>query len=188
MLDYCRRVQQELAAKTYDGEPLRVIFDTRDLRGGEKTWQHIKKGVPLRLEIGPRDVAGDSLFVGRRDTQEKKSVPRSEFVATIDQRLAEIQTALFDRALALRNTNTHEFNNRDEFVRYFTPKDEEKPEIHAGFALAHVAETPEVDAILKDLKVTIRCVSLPGQPGSGPEGPCIFTGKPARRVVLAKAY
>src|SRR5215831_4021270 len=99
VLEYCRRVQQELSTKTYDGEPVRVILDNRDLRGGEKTWQHIKKGVPLRLEIGPRDVAGDSLYVGRRDTQEKKSVPRAEFIATIDQRLTEIQTALFNRAL-----------------------------------------------------------------------------------------
>ena len=94
---------RNLRRKTYDGEPVRVVIDDRDLRGGEKTWQHIKRGVPLRLEIGPRDVAGDSVFVGRRDTQEKKSVPRSEFVATVDQRLVEIQTALFDRALALRD-------------------------------------------------------------------------------------
>jgi prolyl-tRNA synthetase len=188
VLDYCRRVQQELSAKTYDGEPVRVVLDTRDLRGGEKTWQHIKKGVPLRLEIGPRDVAGDSLFVGRRDTQEKKSVPRGEFVATIDQRLAEIQTALFSRALALRESNTREIDNRDEFVRHFTPKDEEKPEIHGGFVLSPVAEVPEVDELLKSLKVTIRCLPVPGQPGSGPDGPCIFTGKSARRVVLAKAY
>ncbi|HEV3416560.1 MAG TPA: proline--tRNA ligase [Pirellulales bacterium] len=189
VLDYCRRVQQELAAKTYDGERIRVIFDTRDLRGGEKTWQHIKKGVPLRLEIGPRDVAGDSLFVGRRDTQEKKSVPRGEFIATVDQRLGEIQTALFQRALAERETNTREFNDRDEFIRYFTPKNEGQPEIHGGFALAHVAEDSAVDQLLKDLKVTIRCVSQPGEIGSdGGDGRCIFTGKPGRRVVLAKAY
>src|SRR5258708_839190 len=106
VLDYCRRVQQELAAKTYDGERVRVILDTRDLRGGEKTWQHIKKGVPLRLEVGPRDVAGDSLFVGRRDTQEKKSVPRAEFIATIDRRLSEIQDTLLARGLALREAHT----------------------------------------------------------------------------------
>jgi len=189
VLDYCRRVQQELAAKTYDGEPVRVILDTRDLRGGEKTWQHIKRGVPLRLEIGPRDVAGNSLFVGRRDTQEKKSVPRGEVIATIDQRLTEIQAALFNRALALRATNTREIDNRDDFVRYFTPKNEDEPEIHGGFALAHVAENdPAVDELLKELKVTIRCLPVSGEIGAGSEGPCIFTGNLARRVVLAKAY
>jgi prolyl-tRNA synthetase len=178
-----------LAAKTYNGEPVRVILDTRDLRGGEKTWQHIKRGVPLRLEIGPRDVAGDSLFVGRRDTQEKKSVPRGEFIDTIDQRLSEIQSALFNRALAMREENTREINNRDDFVRYLTPKNEDAPEIHGGFALAHVAENdPAVDELLKNLKVTIRCLPVSGEIGSGGDGQCIFTGKSARRVVLAKAY
>ena len=188
VLEYCRRVQQELAAKTYQGEPVRVILDARDLRGGEKTWQHIKKGVPLRLEIGPRDVAGDSVFVGRRDTQEKQPVPRGEFVATVDRRLAEIQAALFQRALAAREANTRAIDDRDEFVRYFTPKNEEQPEIHGGFALSHVADDPAVEALLKDLKVTIRCIPQPGEIGSGDEGPCIFTGRRARRVVLAKAY
>src|ERR1700681_4729368 len=71
VLDYCRRVKDELSAKTYDGERVRVILDTRDLRGGEKTWQHIKKGVPLRLEIGPRDVAGGSRFRGPPGPREK---------------------------------------------------------------------------------------------------------------------
>ncbi len=188
VMDYCRRVEQELKAKTYDGERVRVILDARDLRGGEKTWQHVKKGVPLRLEIGPRDVAGDSLFVGRRDTQEKKSVPRGEFVATVDTRLAEIQQELFDRAIALRKSNTHQFTSREEFVQYFTPKNEAEPEIHGGFAIANVADDPAVDQLLKDLKVTIRCIPVAGEIGAGGEGACLFTGKSGRRVVLAKAY
>jgi prolyl-tRNA synthetase len=165
-----------------------VNLDARDLRGGEKTWQHIKKGVPLRLEIGPRDVAGDSLFVGRRDTQEKKSVPRGEFIATIDSRLSEIQKALFDRALALRTANTREINDRDEFIRFFTPKNEEEPEIHGGFVVAHVADDPAVNEQLKELKVTVRCIPMPGEIGAGGEGRCLFTGKQSRQVVLAKAY
>ncbi len=189
VLDYCRRVQQELAACKYDGEPVRVIVDARDLRGGEKTWQHVKKGVPLRLEIGPRDVAGDSLFVGRRDTMEKAGVPRAEFIATVGDRLAEIQTALFQRSLAAREANTRELTDREEFTRYFTPQNEQEPEIHGGFATAHVAETPEVEELLGKLKVTIRCIPLPGEPGSGAPGRCILSGQPnAHRVVLAKSY
>ena len=181
-------MQRNWRPQTYDGEPVRVILDTRDLRGGEKTWQHVKRGVPLRVEIGPRDVAGDSLFVGRRDTAEKKSVPRGEFVATVGERLTEIQDALFQRAVAAREANTRTINDREEFVRYFTPKNEAEPEIHGGFALAHVADDPAVEALLKDLKVTIRCIPRAGEIGAGGDGSCIFTGKPGRRVVLAKAY
>ena len=190
VLEYCRRVEQELKAKSYDGEPIRVILDARDLRGGDKTWQHIKRGVPLRLEIGPRDVAGDSVFVGRRDTQEKKPVPRAEFIATVDQRLTEIQDNLFHRALAAREANTREIDNREEFIRYFTPKDEEKPEIHGGFVVAHFAEDPATAKLLADLKVTIRCLPQEGEIGStGGPGKCIFTGQPSpRRAIFAKAY
>ncbi len=190
VMEYCQRVQQELAAATYDGERVRVLLDARDLRGGEKTWHHVKRGVPLRLEIGPRDVGQDAVFVGRRDTQEKKSMPRAEFVATVGQQLTDIQATLFQRALALRESNTHTIANRDEFIQYFTPKNEKEPEIHGGFALAHVADEPTVGEILKDLKVTVRCIPQPGQPGSDAAlSPCIFTGKPGQRqVVLAKAY
>ncbi len=190
VLEYCRRVEQELRATSYDGERVRVTLDDRDLRGGEKTWQHIKRGVPLRLEIGPRDVAGDAVFVGRRDTQEKKSMPRAELVASIDRLLTEIQSSLFQRALALREQNTKAFTDREELLRYFTPKNEAEPEIHGGFALAAVADDPAVNEILKEQKVTVRCLPLPGQPGSDqPPAPCIFTGKPNQRTaVLAKAY
>ena len=152
VMEYCKRVQKELAAATYDGQPVRVMIDARDLRGGEKTWQHIKKGVPLRLEIGPRDVAGDAVFVGRRDTSTKQPTPRAELVATIGARLAEIQQNLFARALAFREQNTRKIDDREEFIRYFTPQNEEKPEIHGGFALSHYAEETGSRGLLAQAK------------------------------------
>src|SRR4029079_5126663 len=91
--------QQELAAQSYDGEPIRVRIDNRDTRGGEKKWQWVKRGVPLRVEAGPRDVGANNVAVGRGDDAGKGAiVSRKEFVATIGNTLAKIQQVLFNRA------------------------------------------------------------------------------------------
>lgn len=188
VLEYCNRLKQQIEAEQFHAEPVRVKLDDRDMRGGEKSWRHIKRGVPLRLEIGPRDVGSDSVFLGRRDqpVKQKSGVPREQFVATVAEVLDEIQNNLFDRALQLRESNTCRIDAPAEFEAYFTPKNEEKPEIHGGFALCHFNDTPEMDEKLKKLKVTVRCVPLGGQ---DEPGRCIFTGRPShRRGVFAKAY
>ena len=188
VLEYCDRLKQDLQQQPFATGHVRVLVDDRDLRGGEKNWQHIKRGVPLRMEVGPRDVEGNAVFLGRRDqsVKDKKSVPRDEIVANVAQLLDEIQNGLFQKALEMREENTTQIDSLDDFKAYFTPKDEKKPEIHGGFAWCHWSEGPEVEEIIKDLKVTIRCVPLDqnDEPGT-----CIFTGKPSeRRAVFAKAY
>ena len=188
VLEYCDRVKKELEAQTYDGAPVRVTIDKRDLRGGEKTWQHIKRGVPIRAEIGPRDMESDSCFVARRDQspKEKQGIPREQFVATIADTLADIQNTLFQNALKHREDNTRTIDNVDDFTAYFTPENADKPEIHGGLAMCHWSEGEEMQAVLKKLKVTVRCVPVDGD---DEPGECIFTGKPSKsRAVFAKAY
>ena len=188
VLQYCDRVAEELRAQTYDGQPIRVAVDRRDLRGGEKVWQYIKKGVPLRAEIGPRDMEGDSCFVGRRDQspRDKQSVPRQQFVATAADTLTEIQDNLFQRACRFREEHSVHIDSLDDFQAYFTPQNSEKPEIHGGLAWCHCAEDPQTTALLQKLKVTVRCIPLDGEAEAGK---CIVSGRPTdRRVVLAKAY
>jgi len=188
VLEYCQKVAAELKAVPYNDGKIQVDLDNRDLRGGEKVWQHIKKGVPLRLEIGPRDMASDSVFMGRRDKgpKEKAGIPRAELVANIAKILDEMQANLYQRALAYRTEHTKNIDSLDEFKAYFTPQNAENPEIHGGFAMCHWAEDPEVDKLLADLKVTIRCIPLDD---NAEPGTCIFTGKPSpRRVVFAKSY
>jgi prolyl-tRNA synthetase len=188
VLQYCNVVKQELEDQRFAGGRVEVLLDDRDLRGGEKVWWHIKRGVPLRAEIGPRDVASGSVFLARRDKgpKEKSGVPRDEFVANVGGLLDEIQNNLFQRALTLREENTRPIDNLDEFRSYFTPKNEEKPEIHGGFVVSPFVEDPAVLELLKALKVTIRC--LP-QDGAEEPGTCIFTGQPTtRRAIFAKAY
>jgi len=187
VLAYCARLEQDLSAQTYAGEPVRVRIDNRDIRGGEKKWQWVKKGVPLRVEIGPRDVANAAVFVARRDVAEKgQSWPREKLVHNVAKTLDEIQHALLARATKLRDDSTARIDSLAEFEKFFTPKNQENPEIHGGLAYSHFVESPEMDEKLTALKVTIRCIPLgaPKEPGK-----CIFTGQPStRRGVFAKAY
>jgi len=186
VMEYCESLKRELEAQDFSDGKIRVQLDDRDLRGGEKNWQHIKRGVPLRVEVGPRDIEKNAVFLARRDTGDKKSVDRAEFIASAASILEAMQTGLFDRALQLREENSRDIDSLDEFRDYFTPNNADRPEIHGGFATADFCESPETDEVLKALKVTIRCIPL----GREEEpGDCIFTGKPAtHRAVFAKAY
>jgi prolyl-tRNA synthetase len=183
VLEYVAKLKADLERQRFDDAPIRVFVDDRDLRGGEKNWQHVKKGVPLRVEVGPKDIAKDAVFVARRDTGEKVSMARGEFVSGIASLLTSMQQNLFDRAKKLREENTRTIDNLDEFKKFFTPK---KEEIHGGFALCHFVDTPEVQNQLKEMKVTIRCVPIAS---NDEPGKCIFTGQPSsKRGVFAKAY
>ena len=190
VLEYCRNLAAELRAVEYHGRRLVVEIDERDI-GGARGWDWIRKGIPVRLEIGPRDMAADAVFMGRRDLghREKVSLPRPEFVARIAEILDEIQQKLYDRALAFRQAHTRSIDDRGEFDAYFTPSDAEKPEIHGGFALCYWCGDDACEARIKeDLNVTIRCIPL-AESTDPPDGPCICCGKPgARRAVFAKAY
>lgn len=185
VLSYCDSLKSDLEAQRYDEKKVQVQVDDRDLRGGEKKWQHVKRGVPILVEIGPRDIKENKLAVTQRVGG--KSFPtREEFVETICKSLATIQQDLFDRAIQLREENTKTIDNLDDFKAYFTAQNKKKPEIHGGFANCYYAEDPAVDEILKELKVTIRCI--PQSSGNG-SGKCIFTGKPTGDLaVFAKAY
>lgn len=191
VLDYCESVAAELRGQHYAGRPVSVTVDRRDERGGEKVWSWIKKGVPLRVEVGPRDMEKDALFVGRRDRtpKDKTSIARSEFVATIGQLLQSIQDTLFQRALEFRAAHTRQIDSRDEFYAYFTAERSDPnlpPPIHGGFAMTHFGGSVELEEQIKnDLSVTIRCIP---QQATEP-GTCPFTGNPSpTRVVWAKAY
>jgi len=187
VLAYCQTLKQELEAQSFAGRPLQVELDQRDLRGGDKRWEWIKKGAPIILEVGPRDMAQDSVFAFRRDTGEKQGTPRAEFVANAVQRLNEIQENLFARAEAHRAANTRRIESKGDFVDFFTPANAARPEIHGGFVLAHWGgSAADEEALAKEHKVTIRCVPLSEDDETGV---CPFTGNPSpRRVVFAKSY
>jgi prolyl-tRNA synthetase len=189
ILEACDTLAAQIGAQLFHKDEVRVEVDKRDAAGGNKSWAWIKKGVPLRVEIGPRDLDAGTVFVGRRDKgpKEKQSYPHAEFAVQVPALLQEIQDAIYARALAFRNEHTRTIDSRDEFYSFFTPQNADKPEIHGGFALAHWNGSAEVEAKIKEeLKVTIRCLPFEDAPEPGT---CIFTGEPSRqRVVFAKSY
>ncbi|MGC9451098.1 MAG: proline--tRNA ligase [Oceanipulchritudo sp.] len=183
VMEACLALRKELKALRWvDEKHLEVELDDRDIRGGEKTWQWIKKGIPLRVEIGPRDLEKGSVFVGRRDTGEKTSMARAEFVAGVSGILDEMQAGLLARARAFREANSREIDSEADFRDFFKSE-----ETGGGFAWSHFCGDPEwEDKLQKELKVTVRCIPFTGaeEPGT-----CLFTGKPSKqRVVWAKAY
>jgi prolyl-tRNA synthetase len=186
VMEYCESLRDEIKGVMYDGRAIEVFIDDSDKRGGEKKWFHIKRGVPIRVEAGPRDIESGSVFVGRRDQPKSSGMKREELVANVVNILNEMQQGLYDRALALRTENTKQFDSFDEFKAYFTPKNEKKPEIHGGFAECYFVDCPETDELLKPLKVTPRCIPLGSEKTAGT---CIFTGKPTKTWgVFAKSY
>lgn len=190
VMGYCLFLKESLEHLAYEGQALRVELDTRDLRSSDKMWQAIKKGVPLWIEVGPREVESQTLVFGCRDKgpKEKITLGKEALLADIVQELAALQKRLYDKALAFKAQHTLRIDSKEAFYDFFTPKNPQKPEIHGGFALAHWNGSAAIEEQVKaDLKVTIRCIPLEDD-GEGP-GKCIFTGEPSpRRVVFAKAY
>ncbi len=139
------------------------------------------RGVPLRLEIGPRDVAQKQVVLVRRDTRQKEMVPLPALAERIPALLSELQRAFFERALAYREANTHEVENYEQFKEIL--------ETRRGFVIAGWDGDPDTEAAIKEeTKATIRCIPLGGG-GAANDLRCIRSGRPARyRVVFAKAY
>src|SRR5438876_38469 len=188
VIETCDKLAKELRQARYVDLPIEVEVDHRDLGGGVKNWEWIKKGVPLRIEIGPRDRASGNVTASRRDhpVKAKELMSMQELLSRAPEILASIQQNLFERAKKFRDENTRTINSRDEFYHFFTPKNSARPEIHGGFALAHWNGSREVEEQIKNaLKVTIRVIPL----DDSQSGRCIFTGEPsAGRVIWAKAY
>ncbi len=177
-----------IRTQSFHGTPVVVEVDRRDLGGGVKNWEWIKKGIPLRIEIGPRDLEQGTVALSRRDAgaKAKSFEPAAELPDRIPSILQDIQDTLYRRALEWRDANTRMIDSKEEFYRFFTPENASKPGIHGGFALTHWNGSAEVEEMVKaELKVTIRCIPA----GEGEPGTCPFSGEPSpRRVVWAKSY
>ncbi|MFQ5729824.1 MAG: proline--tRNA ligase, partial [Waddliaceae bacterium] len=186
---YAEKIANRLRACRYHGEGLSVHVDNRERRGGEKTWEWIKKGVPIRIEVGPRDLESNSVMVVRRDLppREKQSIGLDALSDVVVSTLDEIQKNYFEQAVAFRDSHIYtELKDFEEFKQFFTPKNPQKPEIHGGFVSAKWCGDPETEKALDELKVTIRCLPT-GQ--SQTSGRCILTGREATLdAIFAKAY
>lgn len=157
-----------------------VKYDDRTtLKPGFKFNEYELKGVPVRIAIGPNDLANGTFEVARRDTLTKEVVSKDGIANYVNDLLEQIQKDLFDKALDYRNTHITEVANFEEFKDILESK--------GGFISAHWDGTPETEEKIKELtKATIRCIALDRKEEAGS---CVFTGKPSSgRVLFAKAY
>ncbi|MCF8372243.1 MAG: proline--tRNA ligase [Bacteroidales bacterium] len=157
-----------------------VKFDHRDThKPGFKFAEYELKGVPVRLALGPRDVASGNVELARRDTLEKKVYPQAGIVDVIRELLDEMQQNIYKKAEVFRDENTYQVDTWDEFKDIINNK--------GGFVMAHWDGTAETeDKIKNETKATVRCI-----PQNNPleEGICVYSGKPSvQRVLFAKAY
>jgi prolyl-tRNA synthetase len=182
ILTYCQQLAAELRQLKYHGVDLGVEVDTRELTGGEKAWNWVKKGMPVRLEIGKKELDANSVFMGRRDREyrDRKVIERSTFVSSVISELDELQTILLARAKKMLADNTTVITDKESFYEFFKGE-------KSGFALAHWNGDAAIEAKIKqDLSVTIRCMPFDKK---GESGKCIFTGeKSEQAVIFAKAY
>ena len=168
-------IAQELRAKG-----ISVKIDDRDnVRSGFKFAEYELKGVPVRLAMGPRDMAAGTVEIARRDTLTKESVSQQEVVAKVEQMLEEIQANIFKKALSFRDSMITRVDTWDEFVKTLDEK--------GGFISAHWDGTVETEIAIKEAtKATIRCIPLDSVEE---QGVCIYSGKPSsRRVLFARSY
>ena len=189
VLAFCEGLHEKLSEKFYAGRPIRCFIDKRDIRGGEKTWDHIKKGTPIRCEVGPRDLESSSLMLARRDDEnhQKSKISAEVFVKEVTNILDGIHERLYQRASEYMRSRIKKIESLEEFEAFFGEKSKEKN----GFAYVHWNEEAVGHPVLQQLKITPRCIPLEegDLTGTFEEGTCIFSGKPSKqRVFFAKAY
>jgi prolyl-tRNA synthetase len=175
VLPKAREVQQQLIASG-----VRVMLDDRDTyTPGWKFSEWELRGVPLRLEIGPKDIEKASVMVARRDTREKSAVPMEGLAASIRELLDAIQQNLYDKAVAFRAEHTQRVTDYDAFKQAM----EGRP----GFVIAPWCGSAECEAQIKnDTQATIRNMPMNG---TAPAGHCVRCDNPAQAEAwFAKAY
>ncbi len=180
ILDHVYSIKKEIESKEFNNNKISVEIDNKE-QGGIRVWRWIKKGIPIRIEIGIKELENDTLFVGRRDNGEKKSVKRDEFVNNISNILDEMQKNIFSNALKYRNDNIFEIDENEEFYEFFKSEDKK------GFTLSPWCGSIECEKkIQEDLSVTIRCVPFNDKTD---RGKCICCGKESTtKVFFAKSY
>jgi prolyl-tRNA synthetase len=158
----------------------KIVADWRDARPGDKQYHWEQRGVPLRMEIGPRDVAAGTAVLKRRLDREKLTVSLAEMSsAWLREKLAHIQTAMFEKARAFRDQNIRDASTYDDLKKIIAEQ--------GGFVRAFFKPDRTSESKIKEqTKATVRCI-LPTDKGQA--GQCIYTGETTDcKVLFAQAY
>ncbi|MBT7788653.1 MAG: proline--tRNA ligase [Calditrichaeota bacterium] len=181
---YCKEITAELNKSYFAGnQPIMAKYDDRQYKPVNKKWGWIKKGIPIVLEIGPRDVENGSVSVLARDknAREYENMPRDEFVTGASAILERIQKSYYDAAVARLKEHTHtDIHDYKSLLKLFSKKG------MTGFVNAKWCESIECEDKVTSKKLTIRCLPIEQ---SGTEGHCVVCGAEAKMdAIFAMAY
>ncbi|TIX50068.1 proline--tRNA ligase [Alteraurantiacibacter aquimixticola] len=195
VLAYCEEVRAALADQSALGEPMRVLLDKTPGKAAGKRWDWVRKGAPIIVEVGPRDMENGKLAVLRRDRLWNPDngkpnfdfADRDAFIGGAADMLGEIQQALFAEARERRDANiTRGVTSMDEVAAHFAEDKRYPGWVEVEWSKPSGETLDKVVEQLKALKLTLRNVPRGGEAASGT---CIFTGEPAvERVLVARAY
>ena len=195
LLAYCEGLRAKLAAQSALGEPIRVLLDKKPGKAAAKRWDWVRKGAPVILEVGPRDMAEGKVAMLRRDGlwNEQNGKPAfqflgcEDFAAQADTVLESIQQNLFTQARERRDAQiTRGISNMEQVAAHYADTVRFPGWVEVQWARPTGAELEGVVEQLKALKLTIRNVAMDAAPA---DGACLFTGRPAvERITIARAY
>jgi len=194
LIDYCKSLQQELSKQFAFGEPVRALLDLKAIKAVTKRWGWIKKGCPIVVEVGGRDMAGGNVSVTVRTDLYKEDgklnsqiVARDAFLGDVVGTLETVQKALYDQAKARTDANiVRDVTDFAGLESYFEKAGKFPGWVEVEWSKPSGAELDKVVERIKALKLTFRNVASNAAPATGT---CIFTGQPAvERILVARAY
>jgi prolyl-tRNA synthetase len=186
VLQAADELQAEIAGQSWEGEAVRAEVDKRDRKPAEKRWEWIRKGVPVVIELGGRDLDQGVVTVTRRDDPEltRDAIPREGAGKAVVGVLGDIQVGYYQEASErLRKRTRDDITTLEEFREFFTGEDTDS----GGFVKAPWSEEPETIETMGELGVSVRVIPFDEQlPG---DARCVITGGAARvMAIFAKAY
>jgi prolyl-tRNA synthetase len=185
VLDACHALAENLRKELYFNDGLRVHVDARDLSNGVKKWEWVKKGVPIRLEIGPRDLETSKVCVQRRDQAigSKEFIDQDVFIRQAKDTLGEIHDTLLARATAFRDANITPCDQLEAFHAHWA---QENP----GWLYTPWSGTREQEEELSKLhKITVRCLPISRNSLTETSGVCFLTGQETQnRAIWGRSY
>ncbi len=192
VMAYCETLAKALGALDAFREPVRVLLDRKPIKASNKRWAWVKKGAPIIVEVGGRDVAGGNVSVLRRDQlyndagkTASEILSRAAFLATAAETLRDIQASLYEEAKIRLDENIRE--GATDLADLAGAFEGDRPGwVLVDWARPTGAALDKVEAWLKGEKLTLRNVPLERAPASGT---CLFTGEPAvERVLVGRSY
>jgi prolyl-tRNA synthetase len=186
VLEAAEELASELGKAKALKAPVRVSVDDRDRKPADKRWEWIRKGVPIVIELGQRDIDQGVITVTRRDDPElsRDALPRAEARKALPKLMGEIQRSYFKQAKErLKARTTRKIKDVDGFRAWFSGEQTGE----GGFVRAPWSEDPETEKLMGELGVTVRCIPFDQKLAANAK--CVITGGPAKvEAIFAKAY